>query len=316
MHRRVVGDEAVDLLLDHRMAAALYRDLGLVDELRAAVVVALGSAGEGDQPVQLGQRAGDVAEQRQFRRQRVEQLLVQELLARGGAVGSRQRAVLEGFQFGRDVALGVLQRLPAAVVVRDALDVGVRDLDVEAVHAVVLDLQVGDAGALALARFERQQELAAVVLQAAQFVQFGVETGAHDATVAQLRGRFVHDGAGEQVAGRQRLRQRGARLIEQTAIERDRLGDGRQLRQRVAQAGKVARACGTQRDPRRDALDVGDAAQRVMHPVGAVGVAQRGHSFLTRVGTCALAQRVVQRAAQPARTHRGGAGVEQRQQRR
>jgi hypothetical protein len=37
-----------------------------------------------------------------------------------------------------------------------------RDLDVEAVHAVVLDLEVGDAGALALASLEVDEERAAV----------------------------------------------------------------------------------------------------------------------------------------------------------
>ncbi len=50
----------------------------------------------------------------------------------------------------------------------------VGDFDVEAVHAVVLDLEVGDAAALALARFERDQEFARVGLQRAQLVEIGV----------------------------------------------------------------------------------------------------------------------------------------------
>ena len=75
-----------------------------------------------------------------------------------------ERLVLEGFEFRRDVALGVLQRLAAAVVVRHVLRIGVRDFDVEAVHAVVFHFQLGDAGAGAFARLQFEEEVAAVGL--------------------------------------------------------------------------------------------------------------------------------------------------------
>ncbi len=88
--------------------------------------------------------------------------LVEQLLARERAILRRERAVLERLQLRRDVALRVLERLPAPVVVGNLLRVGVGDLDVEAVHAVVLDLEIGDAGARALARLQRHQEFAAV----------------------------------------------------------------------------------------------------------------------------------------------------------
>jgi len=45
------------------------------------------------------------------------------------------------------------------------------------VHAVVFDLEVGDAGALALARLQRQQKVVAVGLDGAQLVELGVEAG-------------------------------------------------------------------------------------------------------------------------------------------
>ena len=48
-------------------------------------------------------------------------------------------------------------------------------------HAVVFDFQVGDAGALAFARFQREQEVAAVGLDAAQFVELGIEAIGDDA---------------------------------------------------------------------------------------------------------------------------------------
>jgi hypothetical protein len=46
------------------------------------------------------------------------------------------------------------------------------------------DLEVGDAGALALAGFELQQEGAAVGLDAAQLVEVGVEAFGDHAAVA------------------------------------------------------------------------------------------------------------------------------------
>jgi hypothetical protein len=52
------------------------------------------------------------------RRQVGQQLVVQHLFAHEGAVLRRQRLVFEGLEFRRDVALGVLQGLAAAVVVR------------------------------------------------------------------------------------------------------------------------------------------------------------------------------------------------------
>src|SRR6266700_379788 len=55
-----------------------------------------------------------------------------------------------------DVALGVLKRLPAAVVGGYLAGVGVGDLDVEAVHVVVGDAQVGNASAAALALIEHR----------------------------------------------------------------------------------------------------------------------------------------------------------------
>ena len=65
-------------------------------------------------------------------------------------------------------------------------DCAARDFDVEAVHAVVFDLEIGDAGARALARFEIEQELAAVAVERAQLVELGIEAvGDHAA--------FAHD---------------------------------------------------------------------------------------------------------------------------
>ncbi len=57
-------------------------------------------------------------------------------------------------QFGRDVALGVLERLLALVIARDLGGVRVRDLDVVAENPVEADLEGVDAGALDFVRLK------------------------------------------------------------------------------------------------------------------------------------------------------------------
>ncbi len=120
----------------------------------------------------------------------VQQLFVKEFLARQCAVVGGKRLVLERLQFRRDVALDVLQRLAAAVVVGHLVRVGEAHLDVEAVHAVVFHFELVDAGARAFAQFQLHQEIAAVGLDAAQFVQFGVETVGDHAAFAKDGGRL------------------------------------------------------------------------------------------------------------------------------
>ncbi len=75
--------------------------------------------------------------------QLIEQLFEQPLLAGQGALLGRQRLVFKGLELGRDEALGVFERLAAAVVVGHLARLALRDFDVEAVHLVELHAQVG-----------------------------------------------------------------------------------------------------------------------------------------------------------------------------
>ena len=59
-----------------------------------------------------------------------------------------------------------------------------RYFDVEAVHAVVFDAQIADAGAGSLARFEIDQKLPGVIAQCAQLVELGIEAGGYNIAVA------------------------------------------------------------------------------------------------------------------------------------
>jgi hypothetical protein len=88
--------------------------------------------------------------------------------------------------------------------------------------------------------------------------------------------------------------------------------------QRLAQAGQVARAGVAQCDAPGNALDVGDAFQFAADIAGHAAVVgeQCFDGAVAGGRNVALAQRVVQRVAQQARTHAGHAVVEQREKRR
>ena len=195
---RVVRDEVLDLRLDDRMPPGFEFEDRFGDELRARPAMPRRERGKAREDVELGEGARDLLQLRDVGAEFVEQRLEQGFLQRQRAVLGRQRLVLEGLELGRDVALGVLQRLPAPVVVGHLFGLRVGDLDVEAVHAVVLDLEVGDAGARALAHFELDEEFAGVRLELAQLVQLGrIAVGDH-AAVHHARRRLRRDGAGEQ----------------------------------------------------------------------------------------------------------------------
>jgi hypothetical protein len=190
---RVVGDEGVDLAFDDGVASFPDLQPVFVAKRRCTVVEAARGVGKGAEAVEQRDGAGNALQRCDRCGERFQQLLVELLLQRQCAVVGRQRLVLEGLELRRDVALGVFQRLPTPVVVGNFRRVGVADLDVEAVHLVELDAQRGDAAAGAFARFELQQELAAVGLDTAQLVQIGRIAGGDHATFAQHDGGFGLD---------------------------------------------------------------------------------------------------------------------------
>src|SRR5437016_6353271 len=160
--------------------------------------------------------------------QRLEQLFVERFFERQGAVAGGQGFVLERLQLRRDVTLGVLQRLPAAVVVRHFTRVRVRHFDVVAVHLVVGDAQVGNSRALALASLQRHQKVPGVGLQLPQLVEVGaMAVGDHAPVDHACRGldvqRFLQEAdtsagkreIGSQLVKQARMRYRGDQLRQQ-----------------------------------------------------------------------------------------------------
>ncbi|MCY1226471.1 hypothetical protein D9M72_387000 [compost metagenome] len=184
-------------------------------------------------------------------------------------------------------------------------------------HAVELDAQVGDAGARAFARFQVDQELAAVLGDIAQLVQVGVVAARDHAAVAHHGRGFFGDRAHQQVQGRLRYGQVLQRLRQQRAVllVADAGPHVGQRAQRIAQRGQVARARAQQRQARGDALDIGQPAQRGAQRIGAL-VDQRADGLLPGLRHGRVAQRMVQPVAQRAAAHRGAAGIQQREQRR
>ena len=145
----VVGDEVLDLRLDHRMAPALDLEADVVDELRPAVVSLRCNAAKTRTARRPARGRGRSPAAPSGRHRAAESSSSYSDFSSASARSRADSALSsKAFSSGRDVALGVLQRLPAPVVVGHLLRVRVGDLDVVAVHRVVGDAQVRDAGAL------------------------------------------------------------------------------------------------------------------------------------------------------------------------
>ncbi len=315
--RHVVGNETLDLLLDYRMPAAADRDARLRGKRRARETQRVRAFREIGQDVERGECGRRPLQRRNRRRELVEQLLEQRLLPCERALLRGERLVFEGSQLGGDVALRILERLPAAIIVGNLFDMRVGDFDVEAMHAVVLDLEVGDAGALALTRLQRDQERAAVGVDRAQFVQLGVESRRDDAAIAyQCRG-LGRDRAFKQCSPLSVYVEVGGRRVDQRG------GDGcrhraqsRQARQCVAQAGQVARARVAQRDTTDDAFYVDGFLQTGHERACGGGIgAQCFSGVVPRGGLRLRPERLRQPHPQQAAAGRRGAAIEQREER-
>ena len=246
--------------------------------------------------IEFRERACDALAIRDERQQILQQRVVQRAFAGEGAFLRGERLVLERLQLRRDVALGVLQRLTAAIVVGNLVGLPARDFDIEAVHLVVFDTQIRDARARALARFEIDQELIAVLRNIAQLVEIRIVAARDHAAVANQRGGLGRDGVRQQIETLVRRLQRGA-----DALQRQRMrGHGRDERAQVgqrgegiAQARQIARPRRQQREAARDALDVRDLAQRAAQRVEAA--ARRARRAMRRSPAGAPAQSTASR---------------------
>ena len=102
-------------------------------------------------------------------------------MARSSAV---RNFLLVFFELWGDVALGVLDGLLADVVGRDLVAVGVGDFEVVAEHRVEPDLDVRDAGALALGGLVLGRPLLAAGGELAELVEVAAVARADETAVA------------------------------------------------------------------------------------------------------------------------------------
>ncbi len=240
-------------------------------------------------------------------------------------VGTQDLGFVVG-QLGGHEALGIGHGLFAGVVRGHVGQVGARDLDVVAEDAVVLDLERGDPGALALARLDGHDLVAPARGDGAQLVQLGRYPGPDESAFLGDRRRVVfqsgHDPIGDVL--RQVLAQ-----IEQVgscvALGECRhrihgLLQGRRqighLLQRPAQHHQIARTGHAQARAADQPLDVAQLREDL-----AAGFAHRLllHQALDGIVAAPDAGNVEQREEQPATqqpgAHGGGGdvqGVEQR----
>ena len=206
-HNRIIGGEigivrrkrrafrqARRRLLHHRMAPAFYVNDQVVRQSRANVAVRFCHLGQRGGRVEFGDgvRRGEQARRRG--RDLAEQLPVELAFQLQDALLGVEHQRLVFLQLGRDVALGVDQRLFADVVGRDECHVRLRDLDVVAEDLVVADLQRFDAGARPLDRFQIGDPAPGVARRQMDAVELGREAGPDDAGCGERGRRVVGDG--------------------------------------------------------------------------------------------------------------------------
>ena len=294
------------------MASAGDLHTGLVAERGPAEVEAPGAFGETAEHIEARDTLRALLQRRQRCHQRLQQLFVEQLLALQCALACRQHLVLEGLQLRGDEALGSLEGLAADVLLRGLVGFAAADLDVIAVHPVVTDLERVDAGTLAFASFQVDQELVGVLRQVAQFVQLAVETGGQHAAVAQYHGRVLDDCATEQRLGLWMFADVRSDFLQSRVVEITQAGlQRRQARQAVAQHREITRACRLQRHPGEDALDIADTAEQVLQLLDQAVVEQAGDGRMAFAHRRLVAQRAADPAPQQPAAHRGRGTVEQ-----
>src|SRR5215472_5033676 len=308
----------LDLRLDHRMSPAADGEPGCFGQRRLSPAERLSLFGVRAQHIQRCERERGLLQRGDGSTELAEQGFEQRLLTCKGALLGGERLVLEGLQFRGDVPLGILQRLPAPIVVRHAFGIGVRDFDVETVNAVVLDLDARDAGTLTLASLKLDEERTAAVLDFPQLVERGIVAARDDVAIAKHRRWLFCDRPLEQCRPFRIDRERPNRsLQERRATTRSGRCNGGQTSERIAKPGKIARPRGGERDARRNPFEIDGALQLSGEP--ATGKRQGnefGYSGVPRSGNFARAQWGAEPLPKQPAAGRRRTAVEERQQRR
>ena len=206
------------------------------------------------------------------------------------------------------------QRLFPDVIAGNVRDVVLADFDRVAEGRRVLHLERFDAGALALALFQFRKAPPRVGPQRHALRELRVRLGAHDAEFGELSRRVVGQGSLQ-------VLENGGEVADapHERFERGRrdLGKGAQHVERSPQRDEIARQRAPEADFLGDALQIEAAAEDFAHRLtSSVFVQQRLHAVLALRDRVAFDQRRGDPAREHPRTHRRGATVQGRQQRR
>ena len=181
-------------MLHYRVTALHDAHARFADKPWAIEVEVQRTFGEVAQYIQFRQGGGGVLQRRQAADQVLEQGFVEHLFPRQGAAFGRQRLVFERFELGGDKTLGAFEGLATLIIDRRRLGLFARQLNKVAMHAVVADFQVSQAGAGFFAGFQVDQELPGVFAQRLQLIQLAVVAGFQYAAVTNDRRWVVDDG--------------------------------------------------------------------------------------------------------------------------
>ena len=212
-------ERRVEHALHHRVPTGLDGQPRLVGQFRPHVVQLHRALGQVRQHVHQRDRRSDTLQVRQFADQRLQQLVVELLLALQCALARAEHLVLELLQLGRDEPLGVLHRLAAVIVGRHALRVAALHLDEVALHAVVTDLQRRDAGPLPFLRLQLHQPGVGVGGDGAALVQLRVVAFRDHPSVAQQVRRRPDDGPHQQPVQVGAQPQPATRVLKQGGVQ-------------------------------------------------------------------------------------------------
>ena len=220
-------ERAVEGLLDDEMAAADDLETALRDELwrhECQFACPLGEIGD---DVDRGDGARGRLQRRKLCPGHGHQVVKEHLFPHEGAIPCSQYPVLECLELRCQETLGVFHGLAPHVVRRHGLGLASVELDVEAGHAVVGDLERVKAGALALRTLHLGEKGFRVGAEQTQFVELGIVARADHATIAHVKRRRVGQRPLKLGAQRAVL----AKIVEQRHQKR-RIGAGKGLPQR------------------------------------------------------------------------------------
>ena len=228
-----------------------------------------------------------------------------------------QDRLLYFLQILRDEAFTVGQRLLALIAIRYERKLRARDLDIISKDLVVSDLQVLDAGFLALMLLDLRNPLAAAGGSGAQFIQFFAVTGFDDVALPDRQRRILGNSAFQQSANLVHRIEPIQNVSKRAAlITRQEITQLRNHAKRITQCKRVARIDAAVRNLGHQPLNIIDRLERLAHLLREhIVVHQLIDSIQAIFDFLLFGQGLFDPAAQQAATHGGCRAVEQPEQR-